>query len=202
MLKPSAVSSRPSGFKARSWCSCARYGEVRSCNSADLPLQLWLHLNIILLRSGRWANQEAPRARCQHSQTCICIGAGCDNRMWDFQMAGLINRVEYKGKKNVLSMAKCHGLYMFFIFKRLRLESGFEGTRWRSWMRHRAASRKVAGSIARWCPWNFSVTAFQPHYGHGVDSDSNRNEYQGISWGVKRPVRRPDNLTVFLGRMS
>jgi hypothetical protein len=31
--------------------------------------------------------------------------------------------------------------------------------------------------------WNFS--SFQPHYGPGVDSASNRNEYQEPSWGVK-----------------
>jgi hypothetical protein len=31
--------------------------------------------------------------------------------------------------------------------------------------------------------WNFS--SFQPHYGSGVDSASNRNEYQEPSWGVK-----------------
>jgi hypothetical protein len=31
--------------------------------------------------------------------------------------------------------------------------------------------------------WNFS--SFQPHYGPGVDSAPNRNEYQEPSWGVK-----------------
>jgi hypothetical protein len=31
--------------------------------------------------------------------------------------------------------------------------------------------------------WNFSF--FQPHYGPGVDSASNRNEYQELSCGVK-----------------
>jgi hypothetical protein len=31
--------------------------------------------------------------------------------------------------------------------------------------------------------WNFS--SFQPHYGPGVDSASNRNGYQEHSWGVK-----------------
>jgi hypothetical protein len=31
--------------------------------------------------------------------------------------------------------------------------------------------------------WNFS--SFQPHYGPGVDSASNKNEYQETSWGVK-----------------
>jgi len=32
------------------------------------------------------------------------------------------------------------------------------GTRWRSWLRNCATSRKVAGSIPRWCHWNFSLT--------------------------------------------
>ena len=35
-----------------------------------------------------------------------------------------------------------------------------------------------------WCHWNFSVT-FRSHYGPGVDSASNRNEYQGHFLGVK-----------------
>jgi len=34
------------------------------------------------------------------------------------------------------------------------------------------------GFDSRWCHWNFSLTSFWPHYGHGVDSASNRNEYQ------------------------
>jgi hypothetical protein len=38
--------------------------------------------------------------------------------------------------------------------------------------------------------------SFQQHYGPGVDSASNRNEYQESSWGVKkRPARRADNFT-------
>jgi hypothetical protein len=38
--------------------------------------------------------------------------------------------------------------------------------------------------------------SFQPHYGPGVDSASNKNEYQESSWEVKkRPARRADNLT-------
>jgi hypothetical protein len=36
----------------------------------------------------------------------------------------------------------------------------------------------------------------QPHYGPGVDSASNRNEYQKSSWELKeRPERKADNLT-------
>jgi hypothetical protein len=40
--------------------------------------------------------------------------------------------------------------------------------------------------------WNFS--SFQPHYGPGVDSASNINEYQEHSWWVKGS-RRVRNLT-------
>ena len=46
-------------------------------------------------------------------------------------------------------------------------------------VRHCATSRKVAGSISD------GVTGFRPHYGPGVDSASNTNEYQELSWGVK-----------------
>ena len=36
-----------------------------------------------------------------------------------------------------------------------------------------------SGFDSRWCQWNFSLTkSFRPHYGPGVDSASNRNEYQ------------------------
>jgi hypothetical protein len=38
--------------------------------------------------------------------------------------------------------------------------------------------------VSRWCHRNFSLTySFRPHYGPGVNSASNRNEYQDISWG-------------------
>jgi len=33
--------------------------------------------------------------------------------------------------------------------------------------------------------WNFSVTSFRSHYGPGVDSASNRNEYQVFFLGGK-----------------
>ena len=37
---------------------------------------------------------------------------------------------------------------------------------------------------SRWCHWNFSLTqSFLSHYGPGVDSASDRNEYGSISWG-------------------
>jgi hypothetical protein len=44
-------------------------------------------------------------------------------------------------------------------------------------LRHDAVSRKVAGS----CPDEvdfLKLTSFRPHCGPGIDSASNRNEYQ------------------------
>jgi hypothetical protein len=39
---------------------------------------------------------------------------------------------------------------------------------------------------SRWCHWNFSfIKSFRPHYSPGVDSASNRNEYQEHFLGVK-----------------
>jgi len=42
------------------------------------------------------------------------------------------------------------------------------------------------GFDSRWCHWNFSLTLpFRPHCGPGVDSASNRNEYQEYFLGDK-----------------
>ena len=43
------------------------------------------------------------------------------------------------------------------------------------------------GFDSRWCHWNFSLTkSFGTYYGPGVDSASNRNEYQEyLLGGVK-----------------
>jgi hypothetical protein len=48
---------------------------------------------------------------------------------------------------------------------------------------HYATSRKVAGSIPDEVTGFFQLTkSYQPHYGPGVDSASNRKEYQESSW--------------------
>ena len=57
------------------------------------------------------------------------------------------------------------------------------GTRWRSWLRHCATSRKVAGSIPDGVTGIFLTQSFWPHYGPGVDSASNRNEDQEYFMG-------------------
>ena len=60
------------------------------------------------------------------------------------------------------------------------------GTRWRSWLRHCATSRKVAVSIPDGVIGIFHLHhSFRPSYGPWVDSASNRNEYQEYFLGVK-----------------
>ena len=71
-----------------------------------------------------------------------------------------------------------------FILKFISLSTTIGGTRWRSWLRQCPKSSR--GSDSRWCHWNFSLKqSFCPHYGSGVDSDSNINKYQEYLHGGK-----------------
>jgi len=54
------------------------------------------------------------------------------------------------------------------------------------WLRCCATNRKVAGSISAGVIGFFiDIKSFRSHYGHGIDSASNRNEYQEHFLGVK-----------------
>jgi len=54
------------------------------------------------------------------------------------------------------------------------------------WLRCCATNRKVAGSIPAGVSGFFiDIKFFRSHYGPGVDSTSNRNEYQEYLLGVK-----------------
>jgi len=55
----------------------------------------------------------------------------------------------------------------------------------RGWLRHCLTSRKVASSISDEVTGNFQCHFFRIHYDSGVDSTSNRHEYQDISRVVK-----------------
>ena len=54
------------------------------------------------------------------------------------------------------------------------------------------------GFYSRLCHWNLSLTYFRTYYGTGVDSASNRNDYQEYFLRFKWPVRRADSLTAFM----
>ena len=62
----------------------------------------------------------------------------------------------------------------------------FMGTAVAQWLRCCATNQKVAGSIPA-CVSGFfiGIKSFRSHYGPGVDSASNRNEYQEYFLGVK-----------------
>ena len=53
------------------------------------------------------------------------------------------------------------------------------------WLRRCATNRQVAGSIPAVSGFFIGVKYFRSHYGPGVDSASNRNEYQEYFLGVK-----------------
>ena len=60
------------------------------------------------------------------------------------------------------------------------------GTAVAQWLRCCATNRKVAGSIpAGVSAFFIDIKSFRSHYGPGVDSASNRNEYQEHFLGVK-----------------
>ena len=60
------------------------------------------------------------------------------------------------------------------------------GTAVAQWLRYCATIRKVAGSIPDGVSGFFvDIKSFRSHYGPGVDSASNRNEYQEHFLGVK-----------------
>ena len=60
------------------------------------------------------------------------------------------------------------------------------GTAVAQWLRCCATNRKVAGSIPAGVSGFFvDIKSFRSHHGHGVDSASNRNEYQEHFLGVK-----------------
>jgi len=59
------------------------------------------------------------------------------------------------------------------------------GTAVAQWLRCCATFRKVAGSIKTVSGFFIDIKSFRSHYGTGVDSTSNRNEYREYFLGVK-----------------
>ena len=78
------------------------------------------------------------------------------------------------GSDMPVTILQC-GIIMFqYSF---REEGG--GTAVAQWLRYCATNRKIAGSIRAGVTGIFiDIKSFRSHYGSGVDSASNRNEYQ------------------------
>jgi len=62
----------------------------------------------------------------------------------------------------------------------------FRGTAIAQWLKCYATNRNVACSIPVGVTGFFiAINSFRPHYGPGIDTASNRNEYQEHFLGVK-----------------
>jgi len=104
-----------------------------------------------------------------------------------------------------------HSLHPYILKKKHRsdftnwiiwvLSQRERGTAVAQWLRRCATNRKFAGSIPTAVNgFLIDINSFRSHYGPGVDSASNRNEYQEYFFGgKKRPVRKADNFTTILG---
>ena len=85
-------------------------------------------------------------------------------------------------KKNHCSSTVIIGFFIDNISRYLKVR----GTAVVQWLRYRATNRKVAGSIPAGVSGFFiDIKSLRSHYGPGVDSASNRNEYQEYFLGVK-----------------
>jgi hypothetical protein len=84
--------------------------------------------------------------------------------------------------------------------------SNIWGTRWRSWLRHCATSREVAGSIPDGVTGIFHLhNPFGRTMPLGLGRLLTEMSTRNISWvggGQRRPVSRADNLTCFMCRLS
>ena len=84
-----------------------------------------------------------------------------------------------------------------------RCAASYGGTRWRSWFRHCATSQKVAGSIP-----DGVIGIFHWHNPSscslvlGITQPLTEMSTGNISWGERWLVRRADNVTTFMCRLS
>jgi len=120
-----------------------------------------------------------PRGNCQQGVTGSTSSI---NPMW----AEFILQVRYcyllNSPHDGASTACASDIW--YTFKELNEEIGGTAVAWR--LRCCATIRKVAGSIPAGVSGFFiDIKSFRSHYGCGVDSDSNRNEYQEYFLGGK-----------------
>ena len=86
----------------------------------------------------------------------------------------------------LLQLSFCNHRLRIFISLYFIKYSLHWGTEVAQWLRCYATNRKVAGSIPDGVIGLFiDIKSFRSHYGPGVDSASNRNEYQEYFLGVK-----------------
>ena len=92
-----------------------------------------------------------------------------------------------------------HYYYYYYYYVYVLVVIFSWGTAVAQWLRCCVTNRKVAGSIPAGVIGIFiDIKSFRSHYGPGVDSVSNRNEYQEYFLGIKAANAKADNLTTML----
>ena len=80
----------------------------------------------------------------------------------------------------------CYKIYNYYILVYYSPVHIYKGTAVAQWLRCCATNQEVVGSIpAGVSAFLIDIKSFRWHYGSGVDSASNRNEYQDYFLGVK-----------------
>jgi len=93
---------------------------------------------------------------------------------------------EYTDQLLLMRCLWCRPPLLFFTWIIWHFYPNTEGTAVAQWLRCCATNRKVACSIPAGVGGFFiDIKPFRSHYCLGVDSASNRNEYQGYFLGVK-----------------
>ena len=96
-----------------------------------------------------------------------------DTRLWAAWCSYFCKHSTFQGRKWIKD-----DFYMYVCI--------YMGTAVAQWLKCCATNRKVAGSIPDNVTGFFiDIKFFRPHYGPGVDSASNRHEYQEYFLGVK-----------------
>jgi len=95
----------------------------------------------------------------------------------------MFKKIRIQNRTYNYTYAYSFSLYVLHFVLPIYVGGGDTG--WRSLLRHCATSRKVAGSIPVGVLEFFIVIILPTHNGPGVDSASNRNEYQEYFLGGK-----------------
>ena len=161
---------------------------MRGCNKGLNFYYIWY------LRFLQWHNVTV------FWEMTPCILAEIYQHFW----RKLFHKIRLAGGKNFLpTCCKFMLDYTASHLQKISHNLTFPPTRWRSWLRHYATSRKVEGLI----PDGFTGI-FHWHIPSGrtmlLGSTHPPTEMstRNISWGWRRPLRMADNLNTFMCRLS
>ena len=136
-----------------------------------------------------WLNQD-NRQSCKK-----IISINCCKHWFYLLMMGLDAPETCRDWRNILRIS-CASSWVFITRVSVDIWKAVQtNCKWYIWFVGHAVAQLVEALRykpeghrfdSRWCHWIFSLTqSFRQHYGPGVDSASNRNEYQECFLGVK-----------------